>query len=209
MTPRPWIIDNSCAFISVWVSLFWGVFCCGQTPLIVCSTNLQLLQYSTLFLWGVSGSHHSIVFCLSFWTVNTPKSKCNLAQPYNADEPHNEIDSGVLESQVWFHIVLTSAGALLTDVRDEKLINFYCDICRRGKCGNRKAEKRKKFGLLLLPGLLSLSELHWYFCWFYRQLGILLGGGAPSLLGVHACASVCVCIDRWLSIVWELVCTLL
>lgn len=54
-------------------------------------------------------------------------------------EPLNEIDSGVLKSQVWFHIALTSADALPTDMRDdEKLINFYCDICQRGKCGNKQ-----------------------------------------------------------------------
>lgn len=54
-------------------------------------------------------------------------------------ESLNEIDSGVLKSQVWFHIALTSADAPPTDMRDdEKLINFYCDICQRGKCGNKQ-----------------------------------------------------------------------
>lgn len=47
-----------------------------------------------------------VVFCLSFWTVRTPKSKRNPTK-----ELLNETDSGVLKTQVWFHITLTSASA--------------------------------------------------------------------------------------------------
>lgn len=92
-------------------------------------------------LWGLSRSHHPVVCLLGFWTVKTPKSKRNLAQHNNEKELLNEIDSGVLKSQVWFHIALTSASAPAISsrhVRDEKLINFYCDICRRGKCENKQ-----------------------------------------------------------------------
>lgn len=97
-------------------SLLQGLSGCGQTQsaaLIYSQTHL--LQYSEVqqwagFLWGVSGSHYPVIFCLGFWTVKTPKSKCDLTQHHNLKEQLNEIDSGVLKSQVWFHIVLTSAS---------------------------------------------------------------------------------------------------
>lgn len=155
------------------------------------------------FLWGLSQSHYPVV---GFWTVKTPKSKRNLTQHGNVKELLNGIDCGVLKSQVWLHIALTSAGAPA--------------ISSRQTCGTRSSStftvtpageenvetNRKKVQLLLLPGLLSLSELHWFFCWLYRQLGILLGGGAHSVSSV--CVRECLCVHwQMVVIVWELVCT--
>lgn len=135
---------------------YFSVGECGQRCVLLWASILDSLQFFTVtthysapcFLWGFAGSHHSVDFCLSFWTVNNPKSKCNLAQHDGAREPLNEIDSGVLKSQVWFHIALASAGIPSADVQDEKLINFYRDICRRGKFGSKG---EKKFQLLHLP----------------------------------------------------------
>lgn len=130
--------------LCLYFSLLWGVFCCGPTSSIVCHTNLQLLHYSALFFYEESAEVTAQSFSVWAFELSTPpRSKCNLAQCYSAKESHGEIDSGILKSQVWFHFVLTSAGALPTDARDERLINIYCDICWRGKCGNRKAEEKK------------------------------------------------------------------
>lgn len=116
MTPRPLIIDNICSFILVWgesalrsVPLWANILHCLSAALVYNHT-----LYSTGSCFPYENSAEVTTRSLSagaFELSSLSESKRNLTQHDNAKEPLNEIDSGVLKSQVWFHIALTSAGA--------------------------------------------------------------------------------------------------
>ncbi|KAF0033483.1 hypothetical protein F2P81_013549 [Scophthalmus maximus] len=61
---------------------------------------------------------------ISLWTGNV--------QLHNVKDPLSEIDGGVRKSQVRLRV------AHISHMRRKTLINFYWDICWRGKCGNKR-----------------------------------------------------------------------
>lgn len=199
MTPRPLIIDNICVFISLWgksalrsVLLWANILHCLQYLFKTHSLQYNGVYHRTVFSMRTQRKSLPSRFLPGLLNCQDSQIKVlyrTARQGEEASEWNRQCSpqvSGVVSHR--FNLSQRSRYLISTDVQGEKLINFFCDICLRGKCGN----KQKKVQLFLLPGLLSLSELHWFFCWLYRQLGILLGGGARS---VSCCACVCVLTD--------------
>lgn len=133
------------------MSLLWGlsplwanILHCLSTALVY---NHTLYSTGSCFLY--EDSAEAITRSLSaraFELSSLSESKRNLAQHDNArgaterNRQWSPQVSGVVSHR--FNLSRRPTYLISTDAWDEELINFYCDICRRGKCGN-KTEKKK------------------------------------------------------------------
>lgn len=143
---------------------------------------------------GLSTSHHPDTFCFS--TVKAPESKCTFAQHNKAKELLNDTHRGVLRSQVWFHIGLTSARvpAILSQ-QTRNSSNFTVTSAREESVGQN--ETTQKFSCFSSKAFcLCHNSIDFPADFVDRQCWALLEGGAYNDSSVY----VWVCIDRWLSL---------
>lgn len=205
MTPRPLIINNICVFISelgksdlksvlLWPNTLHSLQSLFTIRHIYHSAVKYIIELC--FLWGLSGSHYLATFHLGFWTAKTPKSKCETANTASQHEGATEWNQRWSAQRLGavshcFNLSWRSSYLYLINSRTRSSSTFTVTSARE-----ESVKANRKLQLLLLPGLLFLSELHWFFCQRYRQLWILLGGGAHRVWPMHAhvCVFACVCM---------------